>query len=103
VAREGGVARAGERLPLTPHTTSGQPSLVQEYLGVGVFSRIGRSLELTDTGRTVLSYADEISSLDGEREDVIPRLPEGRLQLLRVGTVDVVPGLSPIVFLCLRC
>ena len=91
VAREGGVARASERLHLTPQTISGQLSLLEEYLGVALFTRVGRNLELTETGRLVLSYADEIFSLGGELEDVIHQLPHSRSQLFRVGVVDVVP------------
>ena len=91
VAREGGVARASERLNLTPQTISGQLSLLEEYLGVDLFTRVGRNLELTETGRLVLSYADEIFSLGGELEEVIHQLPEGRPQLFRVGVVDVLP------------
>jgi LysR family transcriptional activator of nhaA len=91
VAREGGVARASERLNLTPQTISGQLSLLEAHLGVELFTRVGRNLELTETGRLVLSYADEIFSLGGEMEEVIHQLPEGRPQLFRVGVVDVVP------------
>jgi len=58
---------------------------------VDLFSRVGRNLELTETGRLVLSYADEIFSLGGELEEMIHQLPEGRPQLFRVGVVDVVP------------
>ncbi len=91
VAREGGVARASERLHLTPQTISGQLSLLEEHLGVDLFTRVGRNLELTETGRLVLSYADEIFSLGGELEEVIHQLPEDRPQLFRVGVVDVLP------------
>jgi len=91
VAREGGVARASERLHLTPQTISGQLSLLEEHLGVDLFARAGRNLELTETGRLVLSYADEIFSLGCELEEVMHQLPEGRPQLFRVGVVDVVP------------
>ena len=91
VAREGGVARASERLHLTPQTISGQLSLLEEYLGLELFTRVGRNLELTENGRLVLSYADEIFSLGGELEEAIHQLPEGRPQLFRVGVVDVVP------------
>ena len=91
VAREGGVARASERLHLTPQTISGQLSLLEKYLGVDLFTRVGRNLELTETGRLVLSYADEIFSLGGELEEAIHQLPDGRPQLFRVGVVDVVP------------
>ena len=91
VAREGGVARASERLHLTPQTISGQLSLLEKYLGVELFTRVGRKLELTEPGRLVLSYADEIFSLGGELEEVIHQLPDSRPQLFRVGVVDVVP------------
>jgi LysR family transcriptional activator of nhaA len=91
VAREGGVARASERLHLTPQTISGQLGLLEDYLGVALFTRVGRNLELTETGRLVLSYADEIFSLGGELEEMIHQLPVGRPQLFRVGVVDVLP------------
>jgi LysR family transcriptional activator of nhaA len=91
VAREGGVARASELLHLTPQTISGQLSLLEKHLGVKLFTRVGRNLELTETGRLVLSYADEIFSLGGELEEVIHQLPEGRPLLFRVGVVDALP------------
>lgn len=91
VAKEGGVARASERLNLTPQTISGQITVLENYLGVVLFTRAGRNLELTETGRLILSYADEIFSLGGELEEMIHQLPGDRPQLFRVGVVDVVP------------
>ncbi|MFC1664915.1 transcriptional activator NhaR [Pseudomonadota bacterium] len=91
VANEGGVARASEWLHLTPQTISGQLSLLEENLGVKLFTRVGRNLEITEAGRLVLSYANEIFSLGGELEEVIHQLPEDRPQLFRVGVVDVLP------------
>jgi len=75
-AKEGGIARASERLHLTPQTISGQLSLLEEQLGSKLFNRVGRNLELSDTGRLVLSYADEIFSLGGELEQVVYQLPK---------------------------
>ena len=40
-AKEGGIARAGERLHLTPQTTSGQLSLLEQNLGEALFARVG--------------------------------------------------------------
>ncbi|HHJ36342.1 MAG TPA: LysR family transcriptional regulator, partial [Gammaproteobacteria bacterium] len=91
VAKEGGVARASERLHLTPQTISGQLTSLEKYLGVDLFSRVGRGLELTETGRFVLSYADEIFSLGGELEELIHQLPASLPGTLKVGVVDVVP------------
>ncbi|MFK5892173.1 MAG: transcriptional activator NhaR [Pseudomonadota bacterium] len=91
VAKEGGVARASERLNLTPQTISGQLTVLENYLGVVLFNRVGRNLELTETGRLILSYADEIFSLGGELEEMLHQLPADRPQQFRVGVVDVVP------------
>jgi LysR family transcriptional activator of nhaA len=91
VAKEGSIARASERLNLTPQTISGQLSLLEEHMGEALFTRVGRSLELTETGRLVLSYADEIFSLGGELEEMVHNLPDGRPLLFKVGVTDVVP------------
>ncbi len=91
VAREGGISRASERLNVTPQTISGQLSLLEGHLGSALFARVGRSLELTEPGRLVLSYADEIFSLGTELEEMMHQLPDGRAQLFRVGVVDVMP------------
>lgn len=91
VAKEGSIARASERLHLTPQTISGQLSLLEENLGAALFNRVGRNLELTETGRLALSYAEEIFSLGGELEDVVRNLPDGRPLVFKVGVADVVP------------
>jgi LysR family transcriptional activator of nhaA len=91
VAKEGGIARASERLHLTPQTISGQLGLLEEQLGEALFTKVGRQLELTDAGRLVLSYADEIFALGGELEDALRNLPQERPMVFRVGVVDVVP------------
>ena len=91
VAKEGGVVRASERLNLTPQTISGQLRLLEEYLGLKLFNRVGRNLELSEDGRLVLSFADEIFSLGIEMEETIHHLPSSRPQLFKVGVVDMVP------------
>ena len=91
VAKEGGIARAGERLHLTPQTISGQLSQLEEKLGERLFTRVGRNLELTETGRLVLSFADEIFSLGGELEEMVHNLPDKRPLMFKVGVADVVP------------
>jgi LysR family transcriptional activator of nhaA len=63
VAREGSIARASEVLHLTPQTISAQLKLLEENAGAALFDRIGRGLVLTDTGRVVNQYADDIFTL----------------------------------------
>ncbi len=91
VAKMGGVTRASERLHLTPQTISGQLSLLEETLGEKLFNRTGRGFELTETGRLVLSYADEIFTLGQELEEALLHSPTGRPLQFRVGVTDAVP------------
>lgn len=91
VAKSGSIASASETLHLTPQTISGQISMLENSLGEMLFNRVGRGLELTETGRLVLSYADEIFSLGGELEQKIRNLPELRSLVFKVGITDVVP------------
>ena len=91
VAKQGGIARASEHLHLTPQTISAQISLLEDSLGEALFSKAGRNLELTEAGRLVLSYADEMFSLGGELEDAVRNLPSGRPVVFKVGVADVVP------------
>lgn len=90
-AREGGVVRAGELLHVTPQTISGQIRLLEESLGAELFDRQGRSLALTDTGRLVLNYAEQIFSLSSELEQLVRHYPNGRPTQLRVGVSDALP------------
>jgi len=91
VARHGSIARASESLHITPQTISGQLSMLEERLGESLFRKAGRNLELTETGRLVLSYADEIFSLGSELEEALHSLPSERPMEFKVGVVDVVP------------
>ena len=91
VAKEGGITRAAERLHLTPQTLSGQVALLEDNLGAKLFRRVGRGLELTDTGRLALSYAEDIFRAGGELEEVLRGSQSGRPLLFRVGIADVLP------------
>ena len=71
VARTGSIARAAEQLHLTPQSISGQLSEFADALGVVLFRRTGRTLELSEAGRRMLSYADEIFALGDEMLDVV--------------------------------
>jgi len=91
VARAGGVIRAAERLHLTPQTLSGQIAQFEERLGVALFRRIGRRLELTEAGKLALSYAEEIFQTGVELEDLLRNGAQDRFITFRVGIADVVP------------
>ncbi|MBC2730111.1 transcriptional activator NhaR [Thiobacillus sp.] len=91
VAKAGALNRAAEKLHLTPQTLSGQISTFEERLGVTLFRRSGRRLELTDAGRTALVYADDIFQVGAELEDALQNRLAPRAYPFRVGIADVVP------------
>lgn len=91
VAKEGSIAKASERLHITPQTISGQLSLLEASLDVELFTKSGRNIEITEIGRLVLNYSDEIFSLGSELEQMLQNEPEERPQIFRVGVADVVP------------
>lgn len=93
VAREGSVARACEQLHLAQPTISAQIRSLEESLGAKLFAREGRGLAMTDTGRVVYRYADEIFSLGRELRDTLRGRPTGRAMRLAVGVADVLPKL----------
>jgi LysR family transcriptional regulator, transcriptional activator of nhaA len=91
VAKAGAINKAAEKLHLTPQTLSGQISILEDRLGVALFRRTGRRLELTDAGRTALTYADEIFAVGAELEEALLNRPGARVHPFRVGIADVVP------------
>jgi LysR family transcriptional activator of nhaA len=78
------VAAAG-RLRLSQPTISAQIKLLESALGEQLFARAGRTLQLTDVGRVVVRYADEIFSLGRELQDTLGDRPTGRPARLSVG------------------
>jgi len=91
VAKAGAINRAAEKLHLTPQTLSGQLSTFEARLGVELFRRSGRRLELTDAGRTALAYADDIFHMGTELEEVLQNRATAPAHPFRVGIADVVP------------
>ncbi len=93
VARERGLANACAKLRLSPSTISGQIHALEHTLDQKLFTKKGRRLELTDMGRIVYRYADEIFTLGKELQDAIHDRPAGKPLRLQVGIVDVIPKL----------
>ncbi|TNG02692.1 MAG: LysR family transcriptional regulator, partial [Gammaproteobacteria bacterium] len=93
VAANGTIARASEILHVTPQTISGQLRELEEQVNAKLFEKSGRNLVLTDTGRLVFSYADEIFNLGGELQDILEGRIPGSALTLTVGVAMVVPKL----------
>jgi len=93
VAANGTIARASEILHVTPQTISGQLRELEEQMNAKLFQKSGRNLVLTETGRLVFSYADEMFRLSDELQDVMEGRTPGTALTLTVGVAMVVPKL----------
>ncbi|MFK7961551.1 MAG: LysR family transcriptional regulator [Phycisphaerales bacterium] len=92
-ANEGSITRAGEKLGLAQPTISAQVRSLEKRIGAPLFRRTGRRLVLTETGRVVHQYAEQIFALGGELQDTLANRAHGGPRRLRVGVADAVPKL----------
>ncbi|MEM7502274.1 MAG: transcriptional activator NhaR [Pseudomonadota bacterium] len=93
VAREGSIVAAAEVLHLTPQTISGQLKLLDEAVGQPLFVRAGRGLVLSDVGRVVFDYAEDIFSLGAELTELVRGKRTDGPELLTIGVVSSMPKL----------
>jgi LysR family transcriptional activator of nhaA len=91
VATAGGIRRAAERMHLTPQTLSGQIGELERDLGVKLFVRSGRRLEITEAGKLALARADEIFQIGNELTETLKSSPPEEALPFRVGLADSVP------------
>lgn len=91
--KEGSMTAAARRLRLAQPTLSAQVKQLEDTLGEPLFDRRGRRLELTEAGRTVYHYADEIFGLGQELVQALRGRPSGRPLRLVVGVTDALPKL----------
>ena len=91
VARAGSIAKASTELRLAQPTISNQLKTLEGSLGVKVLERQGRRLVLTDAGRTVLRYCDDIFRTGRELQLAVKGLPTGQRPRLVAGVADVIP------------
>lgn len=75
-AEEGSLSAAARALGTTQPTLGRQVAAIEEELGVTLFERVGRGLELTESGLTLL---DDVRSM-GEAAERVSRLAAGQAQ-----------------------
>jgi LysR family transcriptional activator of nhaA len=89
IAEHGGVAKAARALYLAQPTLSAQLKEFEEALGRRLFDRVGRRLVLTEDGKAVLRYAEQIVRLGRELTDDLRDRPPGGALSVQLG---VTPG-----------
>jgi DNA-binding transcriptional LysR family regulator len=101
-AAQGTIARAAEALSFTPSAVSQQLAQLQREAGVRLFRKVGRRLELTDAGRTLVARADELLARVEEIEAELAERAGDVRGLVRVAAFQtaasalVIPALQPL-------
>ncbi|MEI8344450.1 MAG: LysR family transcriptional regulator [Candidatus Omnitrophota bacterium] len=91
IAREGSMSKAAKILSLGQPTLSTQLKQFESYFSVKLFEREGKRLRLTEEGRYVLSYAQQIFDLGREFVDgMSDRSKPGQLQI-QIGALITIP------------
>jgi LysR family transcriptional regulator, transcriptional activator of nhaA len=92
-ATEGSLARAAEVLHVSQPSISEQIHELEHALGEKLFRREGRNNRLTDAGRIVFGFAEEIFALGREMVNAVKQRPGAKIQRLYVGVTDSFPKL----------
>lgn len=79
--------RTAEQLNFAQSSVTGHIKSLEDELGVPLFDRLGKSLKLTEAGRTLLHYANRIIRLTSEAGQAISE-EKGPAGLLVIGTSE---------------
>ena len=93
VAREGGMARAADRLGMAVQTVSTQVRELERSLGVTLLKPVGRGLVLTEAGVAAMRQADLIFQLGEELPSVVRDAISAPSVRLAVGISEGLPKL----------
>ena len=91
VAEEGHVGHAAARLFISQPALSQQIRALEEQVGVPLFTRHPRGVELTDAGEVLLAEAREVLARAERFDEAVEELARGDGTALRIG---VPPGLD---------
>ncbi len=85
LARHGTLTRAADELCLTQSALSHTMGRLEEEVGVALWKRRGRRLELTQAGRHLLKVAEGVLPLLEQTENTLAEYGRGRRGTLRIG------------------
>jgi DNA-binding transcriptional LysR family regulator len=92
VAEEGHVGHAAARLFISQPALSQQIRALEDQVGVPLFTRHPRGVELTEAGEVLLAEAREVLARADRLDEAVDQLGRGETAGLRVG---IPPGLDP--------
>jgi LysR family transcriptional activator of nhaA len=90
-ANEGSISSASKKLRVGQPTISTQISTLEESLNHSLFDRKSRGLHLTEAGKVVLDYANQIFTLGNELMEVVKDETFSKRTHVQIGALDGVP------------
>lgn len=93
VAKAGSIAQVAKDLNIAPPTISTQIATLEASLNQQLFERTGRKLVLTQAGKIVYEYADDMFNIGKEMIHAISQDQIDRRSKLTVGVTQSVPKL----------
>ncbi len=94
VAKEGGFARAAERLDMAVQTISAQVRELEKALGHQLLKPAGRGVALTEAGQAAFARAEEVFQLGQSIPDEVREAATGKVARLAVGLADGISKLA---------
>jgi len=94
VTKEGGFARAAERLDMAVQTISAQVRELEKALGHQLLKPSGRGVALTEAGQAAFARAEEIFQLGQVIPDEVREAASGKVIRLAVGLSDGISKLA---------
>ena len=88
VAQEGNLTRAAERVFTSPPAVSAQVKALEDELGVRLFDRTPRGMDLTEEGRRLLDEAQRTLASAGRLRSTAAQLRGAAQGVVRFGTVS---------------
>lgn len=99
IAHEGGLARAADRMNVSPSALSVQLQKLEQQVGHSLFDRVGKSLRLTEAGRVTLEHADTIFKTGDELLNTLRGRADLDRKVLRVGALPTLSRNFQLEFL----
>lgn len=94
VTKEGGFARAAERLDMAIQTISAQVRELEKALGHQLLKPAGRSVALTEAGQAAFARAEEIFQLGQLIPEEVREAASGKVARMAVGLSDGISKLA---------
>ena len=94
VTKEGGFARAAERLDMAVQTISAQVRELEKALGHQLLKPAGRGVALTEAGQAAFARAEEVFQIGQAIPEEVREAATGKLARLAVGLSDGISKLA---------